>query len=137
MSATIVFTMAEGDRSTLFSETDHDSVLSGSTCYSTELSEEGEVLSEAGSEISLSLHTEDTIHPYLFKPEQSSSEQDSETLDTVDSQEEQIGNTNWYYNEGSFCTASIQNTFYRCTCNFCHSMPTVCESIHCQELEIY
>ena len=88
--------MAEGDRSTLFSETDNDSVLSGSVCYYTELSEDDEVLSEAGSEVSLLFHTEDVVHPYLFEPVRSSSELDSETLDTVDSWEERIGNTNWY-----------------------------------------
>jgi len=60
--------MAEGDRPTLLSETDHDSVLSGSVCYFTELREDDEVLSEAGSEASLSLHTEDAVHPYLFEP---------------------------------------------------------------------
>jgi len=72
----------------LFSKTDHDSVLSGSVCYFTELREDDEVLSEAGSEVSLSLHTEDAVHPYLFEPEWSSSELDSETLDTVNSWEE-------------------------------------------------
>jgi len=85
--------MAEGDKSTLFSETDNDSVLSGSVCYSTELSEDDDVLSEAGSEVPLSVYTEDAVHPYFFEPEQSSSELDSETLDTINSW---IGNTNWY-----------------------------------------
>ena len=63
-------------------------MLSGSLCYSTELSEGDEVLSEAGSEVSLSFHTEDDVHSYLFEPEQSSSELDSEMLGTVDSWEE-------------------------------------------------
>ena len=39
--------MAEGNKSTLLFKTDSDSVLSGFICYSTELSEDGEVLSEA------------------------------------------------------------------------------------------
>jgi len=86
--------MAEVGRSTLFSESDNDSVLSGSVCYFTELREDDEVLSEAGSEVSLSLHTEDSFHPHLFEPEWSSSELDSEMLDTVDSWEERIRNTN-------------------------------------------
>ena len=76
--------MAEGDRSTLFSKTDNDSVLSGSICYPTELSEDDEMLSEAASEASLLLHMKGAVHPYLFKPEWSSSELDSETLDIVD-----------------------------------------------------
>jgi len=50
--------MAEGDRSTLFSKTGNDSVLFG---YSIELGEDDKVLSEAGSEVSLSLHTEDAV----------------------------------------------------------------------------
>jgi len=92
-----VFSMAEGDRPTSWSETDSDSVLSGSVCYSTEFSED-KVLSETGSGASLLLHTEEVL-PYLFKSEQSSSEpavDSTETLDTVDSQEERIGNTDWY-----------------------------------------
>ena len=83
----------------------------GSVCYFTELREDDKVLSEARSEVSLSFHTEDAIHPYLFEPERSSSELNSETLDTVNSREEQMGNTNWYWNEGSLCTASIQKVF--------------------------
>ena len=89
--------MAENDRPSSWSETDSDSVLSGSVCYSTEFSED-EVLSETGSGVSLLLHTEEVL-PYLFEPEWSSSEPDmdsTETLDTVDTWEERIGNTNWY-----------------------------------------
>ena len=76
-----------------------------SVCYSTEFSEDDEVLSEA----SLMLDTEG-VDPYLFKPERSSSESHEETLDITDSYEKQIGNTYWYY-KGSFCTALIQNVF--------------------------
>jgi len=43
-------------------------VLSGSVCYFTELREDDEVLSEAGSEVSLSLHMEGAVHPYLSGP---------------------------------------------------------------------
>jgi len=58
-----------------------------SVCYSTEFSEDDEVLSEA----SLMLDTEG-VDPYLFKPERSSSESGEETLDITDSREKQIGN---------------------------------------------
>ena len=53
---------------------DSDSVLSGSISYSTELSEDDEVLSEASS----MLDDTEEVHPYLFEPEQSSSESDAE-----------------------------------------------------------
>ena len=89
--------MAEGDRPSSWSETDSDSVLSGSVCYSTEFSEDEE-LSENRSGASLLLHTEEVL-PYLFEPERSSSEPDvdsTETLDAVDTWEERIGNTDWY-----------------------------------------
>ena len=59
--------MAEGDRPSSWSETDSNSVFSGCVCYSTEFSED-EVLSETGSGVSLSLHTEEVL-PYLFEPE--------------------------------------------------------------------
>jgi len=90
--------MAEGDRTSSWSETDSDSMLSCSVYYSTEFSED-DVLSETGSRASLSaLHTEKVL-PYLFKSEWSSSEPDvdlTETLDAVDTWEERIGNTDWY-----------------------------------------
>ena len=95
---TTAFSMAECDRPSFWSETDSDLVLSGSVCYSTEFSED-EVLSETGSGASLSLHTEEVL-PYLFEPEWSSSGPDvdsTETLDTIDSCEERIGNTDWYW----------------------------------------
>ena len=46
------------------------------------------------------------VHPYLFEPEQSSSESDEETLDITYSCEEQIGNMDWYY-EGSLCAECV------------------------------
>jgi len=64
VSVTIVFTVAEGDSPNLFSETDSNSVLSDSVCYSTELSEDDKVLLET----SLMLGMEE-VHPYLFEPE--------------------------------------------------------------------
>jgi len=72
--------VAERDRFSLFCETDDDSVLSGSICYSAELGEDNEVLSEVGSEVgleaSLLLNTMEDVHPYLFETERSSSEPD-------------------------------------------------------------
>jgi len=78
VSATVVFTMAEGDSSNSFFETDSDSVLSGSVCCFTELNEDDEVLSEV-SLIMLNMVV------YLFEHEQSSSESDEETLILVKS----------------------------------------------------
>ena len=90
--------MAEGDRPSSWSETDSDSVLSGSVYYSTEFSQDN-VLSETGSGASLSvLHTEEVL-PHLFEPERSSSKPDvdsTETMDAVDTWEEWIGDTDWY-----------------------------------------
>jgi len=80
-------------------------VLSGSVRYSTEFSEDDEVLLEA----SLMLDMEE-VHPYLFEPEWSSSDSDEETLDITNSREQRIGNTDWYY-KGSLYAASIQNVF--------------------------
>ena len=71
------------DRPSSLSETDSDSVLSGSICYSTEFSEDDKVLSEARSKAPLSLHTEEVL-PYLFETECSEPVMEStETLDTV------------------------------------------------------
>jgi len=85
--------MAEGGRSSSCSESDSDSLLSGSVCYSTEFSDDHEELSEAP----LLYHGTEEVHPYLFEPERSSSsEPDTETPDTVDYREERIGNTDWY-----------------------------------------
>jgi len=125
-SATIVFTMAEGDSPNSFSETDSDSVLSGSVWYSTELSEDNEVLSEA----SLMLDMEE-VHPYLFEPEWSSSKSDEETLYITDSRDTRLetwtGTMKYHY----------VLLWYRtwCTCNFCRLMPTAWEPIRCQELD--
>ena len=70
--------MAEGDSSSSFSETDNNSVLSGSVCYSTEVSEDSNALSVA----SLSLPVEE-IRLYLFEPEKSTSSESEETLESV------------------------------------------------------
>ena len=128
VSYSIVFTMAEGDSPTSFSETDSDSVLSGSVCYSTELSEDDEVLSEASSML------DDTeVHPYLFEPERSSSESDAETLDIADSRESEL-ETRTGTIKDLYVLLRYRTCFYRCTCNFCQPMPTARESICCQEL---
>jgi len=109
--------MAEGDRSTLFSKTDNDSVLSGSVCYFTELREDDEVLSEAGSEVSLLIHTEDVIHPYLFEP----------AVNLIQKRWIQsiLGKSGPEAQTGTrmkvLCVLHQYRTcFYRCTWNFCH-----------------
>ena len=86
-----LFTMAEGDSSSSFSEAEVDSILSGSAYYSSEDS-------DASSVASLSLPVpEETIRPYLFEPERSSSSDSEETTEVVDHpSEEQLGNTDWY-----------------------------------------
>ena len=89
--------MAEGDSSSSFSEAKTDSIVSGSTYYSTENS-------DASSVASLSLPVLEElaeIRPYLFEPERSSSSESEETLEVNDHPgEERLGNTNWYVNNG-------------------------------------
>ena len=89
---TLVFTMAEGDSFSSFSETDTESVLLGSAYYTTEDS-------DASSIASLSLPVTE-IWPYLFEPERSTSCSESEEMLEVDShpREDRLGNTNWYVN---------------------------------------
>ena len=74
------------------SESDGDSILSGSVHYSTDLSGDSEAISEVDE-------PRDEVLPYLFEPERRSgtySEPEDETaVVTGDSGEEQIGNTNW------------------------------------------
>ena len=73
-----LFTMAEGDSSSSFSKAETDSILSGSAYYSSEDS-------DASSVASLSLPVpEETIRPYLFEPERSSSSDSEETTEVVD-----------------------------------------------------
>ena len=70
-----LFTMAEGDSSSSFSEAETDSILSGSAYYSS---------SDTSSVASLSLPVpEETIRPYLFEPERSSSSDSEETPEVV------------------------------------------------------
>ena len=99
MSAVLIslFTMAEGDSSSSFSDAETDSILSGSAYYSTEDS-------DASSVASLSLPVPEElareladIRPYLFEPERSSSSESEETPEIDDRPgEERLGNTNWY-----------------------------------------
>ena len=95
MSAVLIslFTMAEGDSSSSFSDAETDSILSGSAYYSTEDS-------DASSVASLSLPVPEEladIRPYLFEPERSSSSESEETPEVDDRPgEERLGNTNWY-----------------------------------------
>ena len=86
-----LFTMAEGDSSSSFSEAETDSILSGSAYYCSEDS-------DASSVASLSLPVpEETIQPYLFEPERSSSSDSEEMTEVVDHpSEERLGNTDWY-----------------------------------------
>lgn len=101
--------MAEGGRSSSCSESDSDSLLSGSVCYSTEFSDDHEELSEAP----LLYHGTEEVHPYLFEPERSSSsEPDTETPDTVDYREERIGNTDWYLNMASMVKLTVLQTVF-------------------------
>jgi len=88
--------MADGEATAIFSsfsESDGDSILSGSVCYSTDLTEDSKAISdvpEAGGEVLL----------YRFEPERcsmtySESEEETEVV-TDSSREEQIGNADWY-----------------------------------------
>ena len=89
--------MAEDDSSSSFSEAKTDSILSGSAYYSTEDSDTSSVAS-----LSLPVPEERTeILPYLFEPERSSSSESEEMLEVNDHPgKEQLGNTNWYVNNG-------------------------------------
>ena len=73
-----LFTMAEGDSSSSFSEAETDSILSGSAYYQRCLI---------------------TLRPYLFEPERSSSSDSEEMTEVVDHpSEERLGNADWYVN---------------------------------------
>ena len=77
------------------SESDGNSILSGSVRYSTDLSEDSEAISEP-EEVD---EPRDEVLPYLFEPERRSrtySESDDEmAVVSGDSGKERIGNTNW------------------------------------------
>jgi len=91
--------MAEGEATTSssFSESNGDSLLSGSVGYSTDLSEDSEAISDTSEEVH---QVAAKVLPYLFKPERHSgtySESEDEVAAVTDiSCEEQIGNTDWY-----------------------------------------
>ncbi|XP_065899014.1 uncharacterized protein [Dysidea avara] len=99
------------------SESDGNSILSGSVRYSTDLSEDSEAISEP-EEVD---EPRDEVLPYLFEPERRSrtyNESDDETaVVSGDSGKERIGNTNW------------------CTFYHCQPMPTARESVCCQEID--
>jgi len=65
--------MAEGEAETIttssFSESDGDSLLSGSVCYLTDLSEDNEAISDASVEVD---RVAAEVLPYIFKPERCS-----------------------------------------------------------------
>jgi len=95
--------MAEGEATTSssFSESDGDSLLSGSVRYSTasstDLSEDGEAISDASEEVD---RVAAEVLLYLFEPERRSgtySESEDEVATVTDTPgEERIGNTDWY-----------------------------------------
>jgi len=91
--------MAEGEATTSssFSESDGNSLLSGSVHYSTDLSEDTEAISDASEEVD---RVASGVLPYLFEPERCSgtyNESEDEVAAVTDtSGEEQIGNTDWY-----------------------------------------
>ena len=124
-----LFTMAEGDSSSSFSEAETDSILPGSTYHSSEDS-------NTSSVASLSLPVpEETIRPYLFEPERSSSSNSEEMTEVVDHpSEERLGNTDWYVNTDA--TAKCVKSFdVRCLCGCCQTMSTSRESVCCQEID--
>ena len=88
-----LYVMAEGGRSSSCSESDSDSLLSGSVCYSTEFSDDHEKLSEAP----LLYHGTEEVHPYLFEPERSSSTQKPRIQSTIgkNGSETQTGTWIW------------------------------------------
>ena len=85
--------MAEDEATTFgsFSESDGDSILSGSVCYSTDLSEDSEAESDLSEEVG------GEVLLYRFKPERHSrtysESEDEAALLTSTSGEERIGNT--------------------------------------------
>jgi len=91
--------MVEGEAATFssFSESDGDSLLSGSVCYLTDLSEDSEPISDTSEEVN---QVAAEVLPYLFEPERCSgtySESEDEVAALTDtSGEEQIRNTDWY-----------------------------------------
>ena len=89
-----LFTMAEGNSSSSFSEAETDSMLSGSAYYSTEDSDTSSVASS-----SLPVPEEPSeIRPYLFEPERSPTSSEPEERVEVDGDPsvERLGNIDWY-----------------------------------------
>ena len=143
--------MADGEPAIFssFSESDGDSIPSGSVCYSTDLTEDSKAISdvpEAGGEVLL----------YRFEPERcsmtySESEEETEVV-TDSSREEQIGNADWYMTQ---LDKPVQQPFVWVTallprgkCSYMlfmfdgpgvhvvnQSMLTVQESVYCQEVD--
>ena len=88
---------SEATTSSSSSESDGDSLLSGSVRYSADLSEDSEAISDASEEVD---RVAAKVLPYLFEPERHSgtySESEDKVAAVTDtSGEEQIGNTDWY-----------------------------------------
>jgi len=94
--------MAEGEATTFddFSESDSDSILSGSVCYSTDLSEDSETESDLSEEVG------GKVLPYCFKPKRysraCSESKDEAAVLTSTSGKERIANTD----ENVLCSVS-------------------------------
>jgi len=91
--------MAEGEATTSssFSESDGDSLLSGSVCYSTDLNEDSKVMSDASEKVD---RVAAEVLPYFFEPERRSGayneSEDKVSAVTETSVEQRIRNTDWY-----------------------------------------
>ena len=92
----ILYVMVEGDsRSSSFSDSENDSILSGSVYCSSEVSE-GNTSSIASLLLPCTLPVGD-IQPYRFEPERENPSEAEETLDLYGHfGEERLGNTTWY-----------------------------------------
>ena len=90
--------MAESSDSS-YSDSDTDSILSGSVCYSTEYSSDDDDDSSIDSHDSeSSVSTELGVLPYRFEPEASDSESTighGGEIDPSESSLERVGNTDW------------------------------------------
>lgn len=89
--------MAESSDSSYSVDSDSDSILSGSVCYSTDYSDNDD------DSINSSVSTEMGVLPYRFEPEASDSESmgghggevDPSRADPSESSLERLGNTDW------------------------------------------
>ena len=89
--------MAEGEAitSSSFSESDGDSVLSGSVRYSTDLNEDSKVMSDASEKVD---RVAAEVLPYLFEPERHSGayNESEDAVAAVTETSVKQRNTDWY-----------------------------------------